>query len=388
MLEFFIAKKHIFEKKKQSLIGILGITIGITVLMVSIGIANGLDKNMISSILSMGSHVSVPDIEREDNYKNLAEKLEKIDEVKGVIPKVSTQGIIKYTGIYGTHVSGVKVDGLDFEKAEKGLELKNKIVYGEMNSKKKNTILIGKELFNQLGAEIGDKITLVSPENQELPLVIGGVFESGYYDYDVNMVIIPLATAQYLLYLDENDVTSLEVTLFNPYKAEEVADKIFNKYGFLSRTWGDQNRNLLSALALEKTVMIVVFSLIVVIAGFVVWVIMNMLVREKIKDIGIMRAMGFPKKTIMRIFLFEGMTLGGIGIVIGTVLSLSILWYVENYSISGITNIYYLTKIPVELSLKEIITIIFVNIIIIFLSSVFPAYRSGKMETMEALRHE
>ena len=388
MLEFFIAKKHIFEKKKQSLIGILGITIGITVLMVSIGIANGLDKNMISSILSMGSHVSVPDIEREDNYKNLAEKLEKIDGVKGVIPKVSTQGIIKYTGIYGTHVSGVKVDGLDFEKAEKGLELKNKIVYGEMNSKKKNTILIGKELFNQLGAEIGDKITLVSPESQELPLVIGGVFESGYYDYDVNMVIIPLATAQYLLYLDENDVTSLEVTLFNPYKAEEVADKIFNKYGFLSRTWGDQNRNLLSALALEKTVMIVVFSLIVVIAGFVVWVIMNMLVREKIKDIGIMRAMGFPKKTIMRIFLFEGMALGGIGIVIGTVLSLSILWYVENYSISGITNIYYLTKIPVELSLKEIITIIFVNIIIIFLSSVFPAYRAGKMETMEALRHE
>ena len=388
MLEFFIAKKHIFEKKKQSLIGILGITIGITVLMVSIGIANGLDKNMISSILSMGSHVSVPDIEREDNYKNLAEKLEKIDGVKGVIPKVSTQGIIKYTGIYGTHVSGVKVDGLDFEKAEKGLELKNKIVYGEMNSKKKNTILIGKELFNQLGAEIGDKITLVSPENQELPLVIGGVFESGYYDYDVNMVIIPLATAQYLLYLDENDVTSLEVTLFNPYKAEEVADKIFNKYGFLSRTWGDQNRNLLSALALEKTVMVVVFSLIVVIAGFVVWVIMNMLVREKIKDIGIMRAMGFPKKTIMRIFLFEGMALGGIGIIIGTVLSLSILWYVENFSISGITNIYYLTKIPVELSLKEIITIIFVNIIIIFLSSVFPAYRAGKMETMEALRHE
>ena len=388
MLEFFIAKKHILEKKKQSLIGILGITIGITVLMVSIGIANGLDKNMINSILSMGSHVSVPDIEREDNYKNLAEKLEKIDGVKGVIPKVSTQGIIKYTGIYGTHVSGVKVDGLDFEKAEKGLELKNKIVYGEMNSKKKNTILIGKELFNQLGAEIGDKITLVSPENQELPLVIGGVFESGYYDYDVNMVIIPLATAQYLLYLDENDVTSLEVTLFNPYKAEEVADKIFNKYGFLSRTWGDQNRNLLSALALEKTVMIVVFSLIVVIAGFVVWVIMNMLVREKIKDIGIMRAMGFPKKTIMRIFLFEGMALGGIGIIIGTVLSLSILWYVENFSISGITNIYYLTKIPVELSLKEIITIIFVNIIIIFLSSVFPAYRAGKMETMEALRHE
>ena len=388
MLEFFIAKKHILEKKKQSLIGILGITIGITVLMVSIGIANGLDKNMINNILSMGSHVSVANIEREDNYKQLVEKIEKLDGVKGVIPKVSTQGIIKYTGIYGTHVSGVKVDGIDFKKAEKGLNLSEKIVYGKMDSEKKNIILIGKELYNQLGAQIGDKITLVSAENQELPLVIGGVFESGYYDYDVNMVIIPLATAQYLMYLDKNDVTSLEVTLNNPYRAEEIADKIFEKYGFLSRTWGDQNRNLLSALALEKTVMIVVFSLIIIIAGFVVWVIMNMLVREKIKDIGIMRAMGFSKKTIMRIFLLEGMTLGGIGICVGTLLSLGTLWYVENYSISGITNIYYLTKIPVELSMKEIITIICVNIGIIFLSSVFPAYRAGKMETMEALRHE
>lgn len=388
MLEFFIAKKHILEKKKQSLIGILGITIGITVLMVSIGIANGLDKNMINSILSLGSHITISDLQRdEENYKSAIEKLEKFEGVKSVIPKVATQGIIKYTGTFGTHVSGVKVDGLDFERASKGLELQKKIVYGSINTEKKNTILIGKELFNQLGADIGDKITLVSAENQELPLEIGGVFESGYYDYDVNMVIIPLATAQYLMYMGD-EVTSLELTLADPYKAEQTADKIFDKYGYMSRTWGEQNRNLLSALALEKTVMIIVFSLIVVIAGFVVWVIMNMLVREKIKDIGIMRAMGFPKKTIMRIFLLEGMTLGGIGIFAGTLLSLGILWYVENYSIAGITSIYYLTKIPVELSGKEIITIIFVNIIIIFLSSVFPAYRAGKMETMEALRHE
>ena len=388
MLEFFIAKKHILEKKKQSLIGILGITIGITVLMVSIGIANGLDKNMINSILSLGSHITISNLQRdEENYKSAIEKLEKIEGVKSVIPKVATQGIIKYTGTFGTHVSGVKVDGLDFERASKGLELQKKIVYGSINTEKKNTILIGKELFNQLGADIGDKITLVSAENQELPLEIGGVFESGYYDYDVNMVIIPLATTQYLMYMGD-EVTSLELTLADPYKAEQTADKIFDKYGYMSRTWGEQNRNLLSALALEKTVMIIVFSLIVVIAGFVVWVIMNMLVREKIKDIGIMRAMGFPKKTIMRIFLLEGMTLGGIGIFAGTLLSLGILWYVENYSIAGITSIYYLTKIPVELSGKEIITIIFVNIIIIFLSSVFHAYRAGNMETMEALRHE
>lgn len=387
MFEFFIAKKHILEKKKQSFIGIIGIMIGVTVLIVSIGISNGLDKNMIGSILSLSSHISVYDVENKNEYEKIENKIKEISGVKGVLPKVSTQGLIKYRGIYGDYVSGVKIEGLDIEKAKTAIDIEKKIVHGKINSEKRNGIYIGNELFRQLGANIGDKISLVSAENQELPLEITGVFESGYYDYDISMVIIPLTTAQYMMYMGDN-ITNLEITLFNPYDADKISDVLSEKYGLFNRTWGDQNKNLLSALALEKTVMIVVFSLIVVIAGFVVWVIMNMLVREKIKDIGIMRAMGFSTQNIMKIFLIEGITLGVVGIFIGVLLSLGILWYIENYSISGITSIYYLSKIPVEISLKEILIIIFVNFIVIFLSSVFPAYRAGKMETMEALRYE
>ena len=387
MFEFFIAKKHILEKKKQSFIGIIGIMIGVTVLIVSIGISNGLDKNMIGSILSLSSHISVYDVEHKNEYEKIENKIKEISGVKGVLPKVSTQGLIKYRGIYGDYVSGVKIEGLDIEKAKTAIDIEKKIVHGKINSEKRNGIYIGNELFRQLGASIGDKISLVSAENQELPLEITGVFESGYYDYDISMVIIPLATAQYMMYMGDN-ITNLEITLNNPYDADKISDILSEKYGLFNRTWGDQNKNLLSALALEKTVMIVVFSLIVVIAGFVVWVIMNMLVREKIKDIGIMRAMGFSTQNIMKIFLIEGITLGVIGIFIGVLLSLGILWYIENYSISGITSIYYLSKIPVEISLKEILIIVFVNFIVIFLSSVFPAYRAGKMETMEALRYE
>lgn len=387
MFEFFIAKKHILEKKKQSFIGIIGIMIGVTVLIVSIGISNGLDKNMIGSILSLSSHISVYDVEHKNEYEKIENKIKEISGVKGVLPKVSTQGLIKYRGIYGDYVSGVKIEGLDIEKAKTAIDIEKKIVHGKINSEKRNGIYIGNELFRQLGASIGDKISLVSAENQELPLEITGVFESGYYDYDISMVIIPLATAQYMMYMGDN-ITNLEITLNNPYDADKISDILSEKYGLFNRTWGEQNKNLLSALALEKTVMIVVFSLIVVIAGFVVWVIMNMLVREKIKDIGIMRAMGFSTQNIMKIFLIEGITLGVIGIFIGVLLSLGILWYIENYSISGITSIYYLSKIPVEISLKEILIIVFVNFIVIFLSSVFPAYRAGKMETMEALRYE
>ena len=387
MIEFFIAKKHIIERKKQSLISIIGITIGIVVLMVSIGIANGLDKNMITSILSVSSHIMVSNGDKISNYQEIKEEIEKVEGVKGAVPSISTQGIFKYNGVYGGYVAGVKIEGYDLESAKVAMDLDKKIVNGSINPDKINGILIGKELFKIIGAKLGDEVSIISSENKEIKFKIEGVFQSGYYDYDVNMVILPLKAVQYLIY-GEDVVSKLDVTLFDPYKAPKVADNIMANTGIYSRTWGDMNRNLLSALSLEKTVMIMVFSLIVIIAGFVVWVTLNMLVREKIKDIGIMRAMGFSKKNIMKVFLIQGMILGNIGIIIGTIISLAFLWYIKNNSLNFITSIYYLTKIPVEISIKEILIIILANLGIIFISSIFPAYRGAKMETMEALRHE
>ncbi|WP_304159028.1 ABC transporter permease [Fusobacterium ulcerans] len=387
MVEFFIAKKHIFERKRQSLISTLGIAIGIIVLIVSIGIANGLDKNMINSILSMTSHVLVENGDKLSDYNELKEKIEKIPGVKGAVPSIETQGIFKYNGIYGGYISGVKIEGFDLESAKKAMDLDKKIVEGSISPDKINGVLIGKELFRNIGASLGDEVTIISSENKEIKFKIEGVFQSGYYDYDINMILLPLKAAQYLVYSGDT-VNKIDVTLNDPYKAPEIADKIMSETKIFSRTWGDLNRNLLSALSLEKTVMIMVFSLIVIIAGFVVWVTLNMLVREKIKDIGIMRSMGFSRKSIMKIFLIQGMLLGIAGIIIGTIVALCFLWYIKNYTLAFITSIYYLTKIPVEISFKEIGIIIGANIGIIFVSSVFPAYRAAKMETVEALRHE
>lgn len=387
MVEFFIAKKHIFERKRQSLISTLGIAIGVIVLIVSIGIANGLDKNIISSILSMTSHVLVENGDKLSDYNDLKERIEKIPGVKGAVPSIETQGIFKYNGIYGGYISGVKIEGFDLESAKKAMNLDKKIVEGSISPDKMNGILIGKELFKNIGASLGDEVTIISSENKEIKFKIEGVFQSGYYDYDINMIILPLKAAQYLVYSGDT-VNKIDVTLNDPYKAPEIADKIMTETKIFSRTWGDLNRNLLSALSLEKTVMIMVFSLIVIIAGFVVWVTLNMLVREKIKDIGIMRSMGFSRKSIMKIFLIQGMLLGIAGIIIGTVIALCFLWYIKNYTLAFITSIYYLTKVPVEISIKEIGVIIGANIGIIFVSSVFPAYRAARMETVEALRHE
>lgn len=387
LFEFFIAKKHIFEHKKQSFIGIVGIAIGIIVLTVSIGISNGLNKNLIDSILSLSSHVTVIGNENLKDYDKLENILNTYPEVKGVIPKVSSQGIVKYNGILGTYISGVKLDGLDLEKAIPALNLQNKIKRGSIDLKNMKGVLIGEELLNRIGGNIGDPINIISANNKELELEIMGTFQSGYYDYDLSMIILPLKTAQYITERD-GTISSMDLILKNPYDADKVSNKVYSDTGLYNRTWGSLNQNLLKALTLEKTVMIIGFSLIVIIAGFVVWVILNTMVREKIRYIGIMRSIGISHGSIIKIFLIQGIILGLTGIVIGVLISLFLLWYIKTYSLPGISSIYYLTKVPIELSFKELLTIIGANTLLIFLSSVFPAYRAGKLKIVEALRHD
>lgn len=170
MVEFFIAKKHIFERKRQSIISILGIFIGVVVLTVSIGISNGLNKNMIDSILSVTCHINSSNGELIEDYEEIAKKIEGIKGVKGVVPTISSQGILKYKYKFdsGQYVSGIKIECYDIESAKKAIDLDKKIVAGDLENMEMNSIIIGKELFKMLGAEIGDTITIISSENKEI----------------------------------------------------------------------------------------------------------------------------------------------------------------------------------------------------------------------------
>ncbi|EFG29273.1 ABC transporter permease [Fusobacterium periodonticum] len=389
MIEFFIAKKQMLERKKQSILSIVGVFIGITVLIVSLGVSNGLDKNMINSILSLTSHINVYSPENIPNYEELVKNIEEVKGVKGAVPTIETQGIIKYEGHGEPYVAGVKVVGYDLDKAIKVMKLDDYIIDGKIDVEDKKSILIGKELAASMGAMVGDKVKLITSEETDLEMTIGGIFQSGFYEYDVNMVLIPLQTAQYVTYSDET-VGRLSVRLDNPYDAQELIFDVARKLptDLYIGTWGEQNRALLSALTLEKTIMLVVFSLIAIVAGFLIWITLNTLVREKTKDIGIMRAMGFSKKNIMLIFLIQGIILGIIGIILGIIVSLILLYYIKNYAVDLVSNIYYLKDIPIEISLKEIAIIVGANFIVILISSIFPAYRAAKLENVEALRYE
>ena len=389
MIEFFIAKKQMLERKKQSILSIVGVFIGITVLIVSLGVSNGLDKNMINSILSLTSHINVYSPENIQNYEELVKNIEEVKGVKGAVPTIETQGIIKYEGHGEPYVAGVKVVGYDLDKAIKVMKLDDYIIAGKIDLEDKKAILIGKELASSMGAMVGDKVKLITSEETDLEMTVGGIFQSGFYEYDLNMVLIPLQTAQYITYSDET-VGRLSVRLDNPYDAQELIYDVARKLptDLYIGTWGEQNRALLSALTLEKTIMLVVFSLIAIVAGFLIWITLNTLVREKTKDIGIMRAMGFSKKNIMLIFLIQGIILGIIGIILGIIVSLILLYYIKNYAVDLVSNIYYLKDIPIEISLKEITIIVGANFIVILISSIFPAYRAAKLENVEALRYE
>ena len=389
MIEFFIAKKQMLERKKQSILSIVGVFIGITVLIVSLGVSNGLDKNMINSILSLTSHINVYSPENIPNYEELVKNIEEVKGVKGAVPTIETQGIIKYEGHGEPYVAGVKVVGYDLDKAIKVMKLDDYIIDGKIDVEDKKSILIGKELAASMGAMVGDKIKLITSEETDLEMTVGGIFQSGFYEYDVNMVLIPLQTAQYITYSDET-VGRLSVRLDNPYDAQELIYDVARKLptDLYIGTWGEQNKALLSALTLEKTIMLVVFSLIAIVAGFLIWITLNTLVREKTKDIGIMRAMGFSKKNIMLIFLIQGIILGIIGIILGIIVSLILLYYIKNYAVDLVSNIYYLKDIPIEISLKEIAIIVGANFIVILISSIFPAYRAARLENVEALRYE
>lgn len=389
MIEFFIAKKHIMERKKQSIISVLGIVIGITVLIVSLSISNGLDGNMINNILSLSPHITIDNNGYYiENYEGILKDLEKTKGVKGVIPTFNNQGILKTVGEDGSFASGVQIRGLDLKRAEKALDFKKIIVQGKVNHENYNEIIVGSEIFNQFELKLGDEVELTSAENKKIKLKVSGVFKTGNLDTDSATVIIPLVTSQIIA--ESGDVLrSIDITLTNPYDANKIISEVKSKTpNYSSRTWGEINEALLKALSLEKTVMLVLFSLLIIIAGFVIGIVLNTMVREKTKDIGIMRSMGYSRYSIMKIFLLEGIFLGALGISVGLVTSYVLMKLLKLGVFNKLTEVYYLTSIPVKISLTEVMIIVLATIFVILFSSIFPSYRASKLTPVEALKYE
>ena len=287
MVEFFIAVRHVLERKFQSIFSILGVAIAVTVFVVSLTVSNGLEKNMITSLLTLSPHIQIKSTKENffENYKDVIEKTKGIKDVKAVIPQINSQSIIKFDNF----AKGVLAKGIDAENVKNDLNLR--IVKGNSNISELNSILIGEGLSKEMKLKVGDELSLVSAENKELKLIVRGIFKTGFLDYDANLIIIPLKTMQILG--EQGEVaTEIGIKTGNPQKIEEVEAEVHGKLqndNFSIVSWKTINQNLLSAVHFEKFVLIAILSLLLMVACFAVSVILNMIVREKIKDIGILK---------------------------------------------------------------------------------------------------
>ena len=388
-IEFFIALRHITERKFQSIFSILGVSIGVTVFIVSLTVSNGLEKNMIDSLLTLTPHIT-----KKTDYGNVIEdyetksaELKKIDGVTAVIPKYSNQAIVKYKEM----AKGVIANGIKAESASKDLKLK--IIKGKNDISELNSILVGEEFSKEMGVDVGDEINIVSAENKEIKLIIRGIFKTGYYEYDSNLVILPLTTMQILSEKGEA-VTEMGINVKNPQKLENQLKSVNEKAAIFGNnnlgiySWSELNQNLLSAVKFEKFVLISILSLLIMIACFAVSVILNMIVREKTKDIGILKSIGYSNKNIRRIFTIEGLIIGLSGMILASIMSPLVLLLLKKMFKIFMKTTYYLEELPLYISMKEIILIYIVTIIIVFLSTLYPAIKASRLKPVEALKHE
>ena len=387
MVEFFIAVRHILERKFQSIFSILGVAIAVTVFIVSLTVSNGLEKNMITSLLTLSPHIQIKSTKGSffNNYGDVIEKTKGIKDVKAVIPQINSQSIIKFDNF----AKGVLAKGMEAENVKNDLKLR--IVKGNNNISELNSILIGEGLSKEMDLKVGDVLSLVSAENKELKLTVKGIFKTGFLDYDSNLVIIPLKTMQILG--EQGEVaTEIGIITGNPQKIEEVEVQVYEKLqndNFSVISWKTINHNLLNAVQFEKFVLIAILSLLLMIASFAVSVILNMIVREKIKDIGILKSIGYTNSHIRNIFTIEGLIIGVSGMILASILSPVILMILRKlFKIFMGNSYYYLEELPLYISVRELSMIYIVAFAVVFISTIYPAARAAKMKPVEALKYE
>ena len=414
--EWFIGLRYLKAKRKQTFISIItvisiaGVMVGVMALIVVLSVMTGFEKTLKEKIIGTQAHL-VLQRTVQDGIENYDEVTKKVEEVKGVVsaaPFIISQVMLSTD----TNVSGVVVKGIDPIRVGNVTELLVYLTTGRLQDLQTTQdnlsgIILGIELAKHLGVSAGDTLQMISPLGTMTPMGmmpkmkrfrVVGIFRSGHFEFDNTLAFVSIESAQKFFNLDSR-VTGIEIKTDNIYRVKEIGREIRQKLGFpfWTRDWMEMNRNLFSALRLEKIAMFIILALIVLVAAFNIISTLIMVVMEKNHDIAILKAMGAPSKGILRIFIIEGLVIGVVGTLLGAISGLvlafnleTVTGFVENLFgfkiLSG--DVYYIDKLPSQVNPLDVTLIVVTAILISLLATLYPAWRASKLDPAETLRYE
>ncbi len=399
-LRFLKARKKDGFLNIISIFSFIGISLGVAVLIIVMSVMNGFRTELINKIVGFNSHVTVKPYSNSIDEDKINNKLKSIS--KNIIFSNSGEAII----LKNNNTKGIVLRGYKYNDLLNLEVLTNEKFKGELNQFDKNFISIGSELSFSLDLEIGDELTLMSPSGvqtiigsmpKQKTFIVNSIFNSGLAEFDNNIAFIELNNLEEFLGYDSNE-RNLEIYLKNPNNIESqklIVKQVFdNEFVF---SWADMNSSLFSALKVERNVMFIILSLIIIVAAFNIISGLTILVKNKTKDIAILKSIGVLNKSIIKIFFLVGVTIGTSATIFGIFLGVTFSIYIENFRqfLSSTFNIslfpeeiYFLSKMPSEINPTSIILISICSIIITILVSIFPAFKAAKLDPIKSLKYE
>jgi lipoprotein-releasing system permease protein len=409
MLELFVAKRYLRAKRRESFISVIalfslvGIGLGVATLIIVMSVMNGFREELIGRILGLNGHISIFDRQGPmEEYDYQRALISNIPQLKQIIPLIEGQALITHQG----SATGVLVRGITQQDIQQ-----KKILFDSINKLHQqnflgNQIFIGSEMARRFDLHVGDVMTLISPKPKNTPFGsmprsksfrVGGVFDVGMFEYNSNFIFMPLESAQMFFDL-ANKVSMLEIITEDPQKVDELKPIIERRMGdgVLVQDWRDNNTSFFNALQVERNVMFLILTLIILVAAFNIISSLIMLVKDKSRDIAILRTMGATRGQVLRIFLLTGATIGVLGTLSGLALGVLITTNLSTiqHGLEALTNsklfpaeIYFLSKLPAIIDWHEVVSIVFMALILSFGATIYPAWRAAKLDPVEALRY-
>jgi len=408
--EWFVSLRYLKAKSRQGFISLItlisvgGVMVGVMALIIVLAVMTGFSEGLRDKILGINSHIIVQKLGEEmTDYRDVAHQIEKIPGVIGVTPYLYSQTMIS-AGDGGT---GAVLRGIDLQSSIAVSQLKDHIIYGSLEGLENvkdssgNTppgIILGKELARQLRVSLNENLRLILADGPLTPIGIiprmqtcrvAGIFETGMYEYDSVLAYVSLATAQKFLGMDDA-VNGLEIMVRDIYQAGTIAGEIEKNLGFayIAKDWIRTNKNLFSALKLEKTALSIIVALIVLVAAFNIISTLIMMVMDKTRDIAILKSMGATSGKIMRIFILEGLIIGSTGTALGVGAGLTVCSLLRKYKFIKLPDVYPMSTLPVQVIPSDVVTIAAAALLITLLATLYPSWQAAKVEPAVTLRYE